>query len=35
MDPYGEVVDLEGANFSFTLEVIEALNPSLYEHLRN
>lgn len=34
MDPYGEVVDMQGANFSFTLEITEALNPALYEHVR-
>jgi hypothetical protein len=34
LEPDGDVVNLEGANFSFTLEAIEALDPALYEHLR-
>jgi hypothetical protein len=34
LEPDGDIVDLQGANFSFTLEVIEALDPSLYEHVR-
>jgi len=34
LEPDGDIVNLEGANFSFTLEVVEALDPSLYEHIR-
>jgi hypothetical protein len=34
-DPYGQVVDLEGMDFSFTLELIEVLNSSLYETIRS
>lgn len=34
-DAYGNVIDMKGANFSFTLEIEEVLNPSLYEKLRD
>ena len=34
-DAYGNVLDMKGANFSFTLEIEEVLNPSLYEKLRD
>ena len=34
-DPYGQIVDLEGMDFSFTLELIEVLNSSLYETIRS
>jgi len=34
-DAYGNIVDMKGANFSFTLEIEEVLNPSLYEKLRD
>lgn len=33
-DSYEQVIDLEGMNWSFTLEIKEALNPSVYEHIR-
>jgi hypothetical protein len=35
LDAYGNIIDLKGANWSFTLEIQEILNPSLYEKLRN
>jgi hypothetical protein len=34
LEPDGDVVNLEGANFSFTLEVVEAVDPALYDHIR-
>jgi hypothetical protein len=34
-DAYGNILDMKGANFSFTLEIQEVLNPSLYEKLRD
>jgi hypothetical protein len=34
LEPDGDIVNLEGANFSFTLEVVEALDPALYDHIR-
>ena len=34
-DAYGNVIDMKGANFSFTLEIEEVLNPALYEKLRD
>lgn len=34
-DPYGNVIDMKGANFSFTLQLEEILNPALYEKLRD
>lgn len=34
-DPYGQIVDLEGMDFSFTLELTEVLNSSLYETIRS
>jgi hypothetical protein len=35
MDPYGEVIDLCGMNFSFSLEITEVLNTKLYDFYRN
>lgn len=35
LDAYGNTIDLKGANWSFTLEIQEILNPSLYEKLRD
>ena len=35
LDPYGEVVDLCGMNFSFSLEITEVLNTRLYDFYRN
>jgi len=35
LDPYGEVIDLCGMNFSFTLEITEVLNTRLYDFYRN
>jgi hypothetical protein len=35
LDPYGEVIDLCGMNFSFSLEITEVLNTSLYDFYRN
>jgi len=35
LDPYGEVVDLNCMNFSFSLEITEVLNTSLYDFYRN
>jgi len=35
LDPYGEIVDLHGMNFSFSLEITEVLNTSLYDFYRN
>jgi hypothetical protein len=34
-DAYGNIIDMKGANFSFTVEIEEVLNPSLYEKLRD
>jgi len=34
-DAYGNIIDMKGANFSFTLEIEEVLNPALYEKLRD
>jgi hypothetical protein len=34
-DAYGRIIDMKGANFSFTLEIEEVLNPALYEKLRD
>lgn len=34
-DAYGNVVDMGGANFSFTLKMEEILNPAMYEKLRD
>lgn len=33
-DAYGNVVDMKGSNFSFTLQLEEILNPSMYEKMR-
>lgn len=35
VDPYGEVIDLCGLNFSFSLEITEVLNTKLYDFYRN
>ena len=35
LDPYGELIDLCGMNFSFTLEITEVLNTRLYDFYRN
>jgi hypothetical protein len=35
VDPYGETVDLCGLTFSFSLEITEVLNTSLYDFYRN
>jgi hypothetical protein len=35
LDPYGEVVDLNSMNFSFSIEITEVLNTSLYDFYRN
>jgi hypothetical protein len=35
MDPYGDVIDLCGMNFSFSLEITEVLNTKLYDFYRN
>jgi hypothetical protein len=34
-DAYGNVLDLGGSNFSFTLKMEEVLNPALYEKMRD
>ena len=34
-DAYGNIIDMKGSNFSFTLEIEEVLNPALYEKLRD
>ena len=34
MDPYGQILDLNGMDFSFSLEVKEILDSSLYEAMR-
>ena len=33
-DRYGNIIDMQGANFSFTLTMEEVLNPGMYEKLR-
>ena len=35
LDPYGDIIDLCGMNFSFSLEITEVLNTSLYDFYRN
>lgn len=35
LDPYGDVIDLCGENFSFSLEITEVLNTRLYDFYRN
>ena len=35
MDPFGDVIDLCGMNFSFSLEITEVLNTRLYDFYRN
>ena len=35
VDAYGEVVDMNGTDFSFTLEITEVLNVKLYDFYRN
>jgi hypothetical protein len=35
LDPYGEIIDLCGMNFSFSLEITEVLNTKLYDFYRN
>lgn len=35
LDPYGEVLDIGCNNFSFSIEVMEIKNPSLYNTIRN
>jgi hypothetical protein len=35
LDPYGDVVDLCGLNFSFSLEITEVLNTRLFDFYRN
>jgi hypothetical protein len=34
-DLYEYPVNLQGMNWSFTLEIKEALNPTVYEHIRS
>ena len=34
-DPYGQDIDLNGLDFSFTLELTEVLNSGLYESMRS
>jgi hypothetical protein len=34
-DAYGNIIDMKGSNFSFTLQIEEILNPALYEKLRD
>lgn len=34
-DPYGNIIDLNDMNFSFSLEVTEVMNTKLYEFYRN
>jgi hypothetical protein len=34
VDLYGEDIDLIGANISLTIELKEAMNPALYDHIR-
>lgn len=35
LDPYGNIVDLCGLNFSFSLEITQVLNTKLYDFYRN
>jgi hypothetical protein len=35
LDSFGEIIDLCGMNFSFSLEITEVLNTSLYDFYRN
>ncbi len=35
LDPYGDVIDLCGMNWSFSLEITEVLNTKLYDFYRN
>ena len=35
LDPYGDVIDLCGLNFSFSLEITEVQNTKLYDFYRN
>lgn len=35
LDPYGEIVDLNHMNFSFSIEITEVLNTTLYDFYRN
>jgi hypothetical protein len=35
LDAYGEVVDMEGIQFSFSIEVLEIMNLSLYNTVRD
>ena len=35
LDPYGNVIDLNGLNFSFSLEITEVQNTKLYDFYRN
>jgi hypothetical protein len=35
LDPFGEIIDLCGMNFSFSLEITEVLNTRLYDFYRN
>lgn len=35
IDAYGNVIDLNGADLSFTVEITEVLNPKLYDFYRN
>jgi hypothetical protein len=34
-DAYEEIIDLQGAHMSLTLELKEVMNPALYEHIRS
>ena len=34
-DPYGQILDLNGMDFSFTLELKEITNSSVYESMRS
>jgi hypothetical protein len=35
MDPFGEIIDLNGMNWSFSIEITEVLNTYLYDFYRN
>jgi hypothetical protein len=35
LDPYGDIIDLCGMDFSFSLEITEVLNTRLYDFYRN
>lgn len=35
LDPYNSVIDLNGLNFSFTIEITEVMNTKLYDFYRN